>query len=368
MSVRPTVGTWLRLRAKISHSQWRPFQDMGKKKGPRQPPAQKKPPLTHFLCLPLVSAVSRPQLESSLKAFRDDVSPRDPKAGNEDGIDEKEAVLPFVHPKAIRPVGALHCTLGVMSLDKEKLSEAIEFLQNLDIRNLLSTAAEASKTASERSSHQEDPQSEKSTPNNGLKSQGLSAVERPIAPPKVDHQLGPIKVRLEGLVSMHSPRSTTILYTAPTDETGRLYPFCLALQKLFKDKGLLVEDTRQLKLHATVVNTIYAKGRKRPPNRNARQQVPPSSSNATIAEEPTVDGPDGQAQADSPQGHGPNANAPLRIDATAILEKYKDFTWAKAVVLDRIAICEMGAKKILDADGNIEDEQYAEVASIPLTT
>jgi activating signal cointegrator complex subunit 1 len=114
---------------------------------------------------------------------------------------------------------------------------------------------------------------------------------------------------------------------------------------MFKDKGFIVDD-RPLKLHATIVNTIYAKGRKGQSKANA------GASN----QEPKA------------QGHGPNANAPLKIDATTILEKYEDFVWAKDVILDRVAICEMGAKKILDETGNVRDEEYTEVANFALPT
>lgn len=127
---------------------------------------------------------------------------------------------------------------------------------------------------------------------------------------------------------MHAPEKTSIVYIEPYDPTGRLYPLCLALQDVFRRSELLVPDDRELKLHATLVNTIYTKGRKS-------------------------------------QGHGPNANAPLKIDARALLEKYSDFVWAKDVVLDRIAICEMGAKKRIE-NGEVVGEEYTEVASVPL--
>lgn len=68
------------------------------------------------------------------------------------------------------------------------------------------------------------------------------------------------------------------------------------------------------------------------------------------------------------EGHGPNANAPLKIDATAMLERFKDFVWAEGFVLDRIAICEMGAKKITNDEGTVVAEEYTEVASVQLPT
>ena len=326
---------------------------MAKHKGPRKPPGQKKPPLTHFLCLPLVTSTSRPQLEASLKTFKDDVSSRgtivneDLETAEQNATLGQEAVLPAVRRKAIRPVGALHCTLGVMSLDKDKLSDATKFLQRLDIRALFKDTLNNSNEPSESSSVKDGP----SAP---------ASLERSITPPKVERAADPLKVNLKGLVSMHSPQNTSILYVAPEDSTGKLYPFCVALQKEFKDKGFLVEDNRQLKIHATIVNTIYAKEKQRPPRSNAKPQI-----SEPQAQHPTTSGaPDGQSGRSD--GHGPNANAPLKIDATAILEKYKDFVWVEGVVLDRVAICEMGAKKFMDDEGNVKDEEYTEVATIAL--
>ncbi|EMC95047.1 hypothetical protein BAUCODRAFT_72788 [Baudoinia panamericana UAMH 10762] len=283
---------------------------MARYKGSRKPPGQKKPPLTHFLCLPLVTPDSRPHLEESLRYFRDAHA-----AGRDDS---PELVVPGMHPKAIRAVGALHCTLGVMSLDKQKLEQAIETLQGLD--------------------------------------RAVSSLERPVSPPLLNRSSEPLKINLTGLVSMHNPRNTSILYSAPADLSERLYPFCLEVQRQFADRGFLVPDDRQLKLHATIVNTIYAKGRtKRPPpkwKQKLREETP----------EPEA------APTTSTSGHGPFANAPLKIDATTILERFKEFVWAEGVVLDRIAICEMGAKKITDAAGKLIGEEYSEVASVKLPT
>ena len=328
---------------------------MGKRRvGGIRSATQKRPPLTHFLCLPMVTPTSRPQLEASIKIFRQEVSPATSKAnegvekaGGGDSTDG-ETVLPFVHPKAIRPVGSLHCTLGVMSLDKEKLSEAIELLESFDVQSFLSGSTSESTSIAEPGVTEDEG--------------GIGSLTKPITPPPVGRAAIPLQVDLKGLVSIHSPKQTSILYTAPTDETGRLAPFCIALQNVFKDKGFIIED-RPLKLHATVVNTIYAKGRKPPTRSNAY-----GSGSTNVGANYQL-GEAGSSTSDGrSQGHGPNANAPLKIDATTILEQYKDFVWAKDVVLDRVAICEMGAKKIVDDEGNVKDEEYTEVASIALLT
>ncbi|EME89565.1 uncharacterized protein MYCFIDRAFT_101602, partial [Pseudocercospora fijiensis CIRAD86] len=234
----------------------------------------KKAPLTHFLCLPLITSSSRPEIEASLNAFKD-------------------SITTSIHPKAIRPVGTLHLTLGVMSLDPTKLAAAVNFLKELDLKSMLDGASPGSVNGSQTES----------------------------------------KLDLKGLESMHPPQKTSILYAAPTDRTGRLYPFCLALQEAFNEKEFLVSDDRKLKLHATLVNTIYAKDRGKPTKPQINAQV----SNIPIRT---------QNNADAVKGHGPDANAHLKLDARSLIDKYKDYVWAEQITLDRVAICEMGAKKI----------------------
>lgn len=224
-----------------------------------------------------------------------------------------------------------------MSLKSDQLSPAVAFLESLDVPSLLAKVAEEQATGYDH--------------------------------PTEAAPSGPLVIDLKGLESMHAPEKTSILFSAPVDASERLYPFCLTVQKLFKDNGFLVEDDRNLKLHATIVNTIYAKGKKLPVRRtgNAPAGKPPVSEREEGAS--TASGASRAQQDDgSVQRHGPNGNAPLKMDARAILEKYKDFVWSESVSLDRLAICEMGAKKVTDGQGNLIGEQYTEVASIKLPT
>lgn len=234
--------------------------------------------------------------------------------------------------QAVRPVGSLHCTLGVMSLDQNQLSQVTAFLEALDVQSLLSAVVRET-----RATQQQDACSQ------------------------------PLVVNLKGLESMHAPEKTSILYSPPFDKSGRLYPFCLAVQQLFKDHGFLVEDDRKLKLHATIVNTIYAKGKRLPTKRsgNASATKPPPSASGTAH---SVANANEVARQDdsSSQGHGPVASAPLKLDARPLLDKYQDFVWAENVTLDRLAICGMGAKKLTDNDGKVIAEQYTEIATIAL--
>lgn len=322
---------------------------MTRHRGPKKPPAAKKPPLTHFLCVPLVTSASREPLAVSLQRFSDAVSLEVGSVGGTTGRDGKigHENLRIVHPKAIRPVGAIHLTLGVMSLGRDQLSEAVEYLNSPDVRRLISTTMNESPGPSETRT---------------ADSKSSSTLDGPITPPATKRHGGLLEVELKGIESMHAAHKTSILYIAPTDESGRLYPFCVALQKLFRDKGFLVEDNRQLKLHATIVNMIYAKERKRA-SKASTSATTPASSNLSNDKTTNVD-----AAADSTERSPRHVASSRTIDATAVLEAYKDYIWVDNIALDRIAVCEMGAKKIFDEDGIEVGAEYTEVASVSLSS
>lgn len=296
-ALRRFPGALLKRPPSISHAV------MVGQKPSSKPSWQKKPALTHFLCLPLVTEVSRPQLDRSLKQFTAEMCETTPgKRASQDDNESSTAAQPpeAFSPKSIRPLGTLHLTLGVMTLDQDKLAKAVQVLNSLDVASML-----------------------KPTPNSSTGPDSDTQQETAVPALTID---------LKGLESMHDPDSTSILYVAPSDPTDRLYNFCLALKSQFEE--FLVSDDRPLRLHATIVNTIYGK------NRSASSRS---------------------------QGHGPKAKGSLKLDARPVLQKYQDFVWAENFTLDRIAICEMGAKKIMDAAKvRVLDERYTEVASATL--
>ncbi|KAI9770733.1 MAG: hypothetical protein M1840_002983 [Geoglossum simile] len=180
---------------------------------------QPRPLLTHFLCLPLMTADSRSQLQESHQQFSADILTSGP-----DG----RGVVP---EKAIRPLSTLHLTLGVMALQEpEKLERAQKLLQSINPQSILQAASAAS-------------------------------TEGGTAPPRVPEGVAPLTISLESVVSMHPPASTSILHTTPVDKTDRLGPFCRLLRDMFQDEGLVEDDGRPLLLHATILNTTYASGR-----------------------------------------------------------------------------------------------------------
>ncbi|MCJ1400251.1 hypothetical protein MMC11_003455 [Xylographa trunciseda] len=262
-------------------------------------------PRTHFLCLPLVTTISKPQLLNSLQQFAVSVS----GSGDERSFQ--------VSGKAIRPLGTLHLTLGVMSLQsRERVDAAIVFLRSLDTHGLLKKAAESAiQNTDSRTTDSAD---------------GTHLTYAVTNAPQAERTTPPLIIALRGLYPMHSPSSTSILYTSPQDSSRRLQHFCLALQTAFTEAGFLVPETRPLLLHATIVNTIYAKERS----------------------ERTAGG-----------GHGKRGKGRGGFDATEVLEKFGETTWAEGIRLEKVAICEMGAKKV---DGGEGSEEYFEVGCIEL--
>ncbi|CAN8103772.1 unnamed protein product [Discula destructiva] len=186
----------------------------------------KQAQLTHFLCLPLVTPSSRPQLSAALADFKADVVRSRDLGG---------FALP---PDAVRSVGTLHLTLGVMSFPNNiGLDRAVDMLQSLKPREM------------------------------------LTGVQTPAKSPGQEAALSEILLSLEGLKSMQNPGQATVLYAPPSDADGRLQGFAESIKAKFKDAdaGLLVPDDRPLLLHATIVNTSYVKRDRR--NAQKRERI-----------------------------------------------------------------------------------------------
>lgn len=377
---------------------------------------EKKPPLTHFLCLPLVNSASLPQLESSLSAFREAIPPHPHQHPH-----PRAPTQPLIPDGAVRPIGTLHLTLGVMSLaTRERLDEALEFFQSLD---LASMAREAEATAR--------------TPRRGRQSgiEGSGYPESAIEPTTSAPQ--PFRISLESLHALPRARAATVLHAAPVEASSRLYPFCEKLRDKFLEAGFLVGEMKQknknegqapqktettnpppesgeqqsslqelpvdiapepgqsqltkpmkpapapkprpLLLHATVVNTIYVKGRQRggPPNRSsggnrnhrsnrysfdARDMVAryrdyyldslrtePRTTGigllASAGQTETKEEDEEPGDVSSDNENQTKASNDNRASDTQAAVKYP-FLWAKDFPLESVCIFEMGAKKL----------------------
>ncbi|KAK5988644.1 hypothetical protein PT974_10130 [Cladobotryum mycophilum] len=173
---------------------------------------------THFLCIPLAGA----QLATTLASFRADVT----------------SAMSFGLPEeAVRPLGTLHLTLGVMSLKPDTVGKAVELLRGLRARDMLAEARIAAA------------------------GQTLSRVGAGSEP--VGSNTNKLSITIRGLHSMQPAAKAAVLYAPPADPQGILYDFCKRLRKPFQDAGLMADDNRPLLLHATLFNTVYVKNRGR---------------------------------------------------------------------------------------------------------
>lgn len=341
----------------------------GQRKGP---PREKRPPITHFLCLPLVNLTSIPQLEASIAAFKKE-NPPVPVADllQRNGQPSADASRPLIPDGAIRPLGTLHLTLGVMSLpSKERLDAASSFLRSLDLAKLMHEAEQVAL----RKKKQNPPESAKDV---AKSSKALS-------------------ISLESLHALPRPKSATILHASPVDATGRLYPFCLMLRDKFLEAGFLVGDSNPNKEPARSSDTA---GRQKKPESHRNPETPkldpyaaalarqsrlrPLLLHATIVNTIYVRQPK-PVHGSKPVSKGRNTTQRFEFDASHLLNRYQDyytvrvrrmprvqtvpsgsastsspappkfpFVWAKDIPIDSVAICEMGAKKLnLEGDSS----------------
>jgi activating signal cointegrator complex subunit 1 len=375
-----------------------------------QPKKEKRPPLTHFLCLPLVSETSLPLLENSITKFKHNLL-----LSRKAGGDDPSEWLPSLFPdSAIRPLGTVHLTLGVMSLTSPtRIAEAGEFLKSLNVDEML-----------------QEVQSELTGPDTN---------ESPT--PVISNQ--PISVSLEALGSLPKAKAATVLYATPVDPTSRLHPFAVKIRQAFVEAGFIEQDfikqrprkhkdrnqissgesnasnviantnnngsingtiaavevaeetiiqqkpkLRPLLLHATLVNTIYArggrnvhhsshhgnkakKGRKHvgPLTFDARgllaryrdyyldgactqeKQHLPADDNAEQSSQED-DGDDGASRTSEEEAHPSKGVEQLQQALETDVPRYP-FVWASNVPIEKLCICEMGAKTLTEEDNHL---------------
>ncbi|KAL3464114.1 hypothetical protein BJX64DRAFT_286803 [Aspergillus heterothallicus] len=335
----------------------------------------KRPPLTHFLCLPLVNALSLPQLESSLATFKASI----PYAPGRTDLPEQQRrhqqPRPLIPDEAIRPVGTLHLTLGVMSLPTpERLDEALEFFRSLDLSQMLRAAGAVAGITMQR-------RLPSVTDMKGSSSDGTIGVDVP-AIPSIDERSqdesvtpDPFTISLESLHALPRARSATILHAAPVDHSSRLYPFCEALREKFEEAGFMQKEykkgsttkPRPLLLHATIANTIYIRGRKRnagghKKDRRASQytfdarDVVSHYRNFYLNDEGTILRSSGIVAQDQlgivDEGtdmHDTESHSEEDLSAQPASDDSRStypFVWARDFPIEAVCICEMGAKSL----------------------
>ncbi|KAI9735727.1 MAG: hypothetical protein M1818_006335 [Claussenomyces sp. TS43310] len=384
---------------------------------PAPPAAPRRPQPTHFLCIPLVTRSSRPQLQRALQRFRDAAvaapggeggSSSSSRSSDSDAAGSAGVCVGVVPPSAIRPLGTLHLTLGVMNLGREEsVRDALGALRAMDWEALLAAPAvagfgsrprEGKEEAEGKGADGEEKREVEAVGSAALSSSSErqmmkfpaarpgaagpkelpsppprpasrplaartpasapspSATAVPISSPTPFSQppasspsaaaaaaaaappppAQPLIITLRGLHSMHPPARTSVLYASPDDPSGRLHAFCAALHQRFARAGFLLPDPpgrrQQLLLHATIVNTIYAR-------RGADSSR----------------GSQGRGRGRSGTGAGAKGRR-FTIDATALLPRFAEHVWMRDVRLETVALCRMGAKKGPDGDEMYEVE------------
>lgn len=310
-----------------------------KLKGDREP----QPQYTHFLCLPLLTPASTPQLKASLEHFWRSIpepivsKPVQDDKGNTFLIDHPRPLFPDT---ALRPLGTLHLTLGVMDLSDDsnfqrgKLQRAKELLSSLPLSEYLqaATAARISEGGDENITsilHRVEADNHKTA--------------SPLNPTNTKFLVPPLRISLEGLFDFPpSPhrsqpehdqhlKKLTRLLARPVDPTERLLAFATAVRQQFINAGFMAypERSRELRLHATVVNTVYA----RKGGRNAEGKNRFRFDGREVVE--MFEESRGRRKT---EGQGPGEEEEETGKGR--------FVWASDIEMNRVQICEMGAKKV----------------------
>ena len=263
------------------------------------PRKEKKPQLTHFLCLPLVNSISLPQLESSLATFKAAI-PASPAQQEQGPNGPQKAIVqqerPLIPGGALRPVGTLHLTLGVMSLPtKERFEEALEFFQSLDLVAMMRKAEEKTKRSRSGNDRMEQPSSP-SLPESRGDGEFDSAQETVGSATTVSQTMPrPFNVSLESLHALPRARSATVLHAAPVDSTSRLYPFCELLRDKFLEAGFLQgeykEPSQKQSGQTPEEGATEGASQQDDSNIKGKSKIYGNGSSVTTEEQPTTDKP-----------------------------------------------------------------------------
>lgn len=349
------------------------------KKMPRKPPpkSQSKLQPTHFLCLPLLTSSSTPQLASALHYFKSTL-PGFPPTPDASATVEARRIEPLIPDGALRPLGTLHLTLGVMSLPSgEKLTDALKLLQSLDLLAFLRQAEETvSKTApaSGNAGAEGSQESQTSRPARELdrnihdpRGSFISPILEPSKSSKSTDAVGVaspsakvarLSFDLLGLHTFPSASKATVLHLSPVDRTNRLFPFCVLLRNLFVDADIMTPDSRPLVLHATIVNTVYVNKKRRGEGR--KRSMGKISFDAT--ELMSVFNERKGVKSKVMDQASPQESEPTRQEG--LITGEGPYIWASDVIVDKVKICEMGAKRLTEEEEALREPIYVDVDGV----
>ena len=236
----------------------------------------------------------------------------------------------LVPDEAVKPVGSLHLTIGVLHLrDEEAFKRARRAIDDLNLESYLARGGEGGTARS---------------------SIGSNALVIP------HFRISSLPLIRKGQESQ-SPK-TYVVHLDPLDPDGRLQGFCNAILEHFREGGLIQQPDParphprdNLTLHATLINV-----RQRRPSMDPRRQSRGAgyqSLNSDLAE-----GTPGDFDRDNVKP----------IDASSILDAFGSWKWAENVELDRVALCRLGCKYEWDEHGEFVDGHYEEVITRPIAS
>ena len=444
--MRKVAQTYLTLllKARPSHTYSITVQAMPKLR-PAHVPTPKprpRPQPTHFLCLPILTPHSRPHLAKSLAHFRAvaDEFRRPAAALDSSGERGRQRAIspgsrePLIPESAMRPLGTLHLTIGVMHLDDGELGQgggtgkglerarggryvvpgsreedgdgafvgaarrqksmgktvdhAVALLEGLDLASLLSKSKYKVSAAAQRQVAYSTPGAKSSEPHEQSRDdiktslgsdlkKGVSSddgpidhpieppvpmsLQREISPPSTStlHRLSntssdgvnqittpppssPLRISLRSLSAFPSPVKATVLHAIPHDPTRRLLPFAKALQHAFLASNLMTVENRDLKLHVSVVNTIYAGKDKERNGGDSRRAKQKRAYKVTIDARELIEVFSKRSGRFAEDIGGPELESGQDVSEAS----QTDFVWADHVVIDRVRICKMGAQPV----------------------
>ncbi len=266
--------------------------------------------LTHFLCLPIATVLSIPQLEQRLQQFRND--PTTSK----------------IPPGAYRPLQTLHIPIRPLSLPAaDRIEAASHHLQNLDIDSLLRRKSDRTPghTTGVRQMQQRGSAHTFST----------------------DSRLPPLTITLSGIRSTHMAGRGSMLdggslhnrlHASYTDPTSRVGAFRDEIKRSFDVAGFQIPRYRRFRPSDTHLITILS-------TKHAWSR-------------PKINVPD-----HAKPGKFRRAPPPM-FETKEITEKFENFVLVENVRLEKLSLCELGLWKELEKPGT--EAQLSEVCSVPL--
>ncbi|RMZ74838.1 hypothetical protein DV737_g5693, partial [Chaetothyriales sp. CBS 132003] len=224
------------LSSSAGQNKTQPYSDQKHLRSSRKASAQTTKRDTHFICFPLVTDHSIPQLAASLARFRrattitPEITPETRRDGDEEcNEDEPEDELKILPAVVHRPPGTFHLTIGTMDLsEKSEKERAVRVLKGLDLRGMLA-----------------DVEREV-----GLYRVVTKGDEKKGDEKKGDEKKGDEK---KGDEKKGGPQHARVFYAPPIDPSRRLLSLANKIRAVFKAQGFVTE-TRELTLHATVAN------------------------------------------------------------------------------------------------------------------